>query len=147
MKVILLKDVRGCGQAHDIKEVADGYARNFLFPHKWAEPASAEKLQNMTAQKEALDAQAQREAEALEHNIQSLNGKTAKISARATEKGGLFKSITAVDVVRAISEQHSLEVPESAIEMEPIKTVGEHILHLAAKKAKATFGVVITPSV
>src|SRR3989338_4742785 len=104
MKVILLKDVRGCGQAHDIKEVADGYARNFLFPHKWAEPASVEKLQNMTAQKEALDAQAQRDAEVLEHNIRSLNSKTVKISARATEKGGLFKSITAADVAKAIRE-------------------------------------------
>ena len=134
MKVILLKDVRNVGQHNEIKEVADGYARNFLFPHKFACPATVEKVQEMEAKRAERDAQLHQEEEALANKVQMLDGKKVTIEARATEKGGLFKAIGASDITKAIRLAHSLEMPEHAIEIqEPIKTLGEHTVMLRSK--------------
>lgn len=145
MKVILLKDVRGVGSVRDIKDVADGYAINFLFPRKFAEPATEEKVRQMERHKEAHEADLQKAEEDLTKKVQSLNGKTVAIQSRATEKGGLFKAVGTGDVARAIREQHSLEIPEAAVSVrEPIKTVGEHMVELHSKSVQANFGVVVT---
>lgn len=145
MKIILLKDVRGVGQHGTIKEVADGYAINKLFPQKLAEPATEAKMKELEAQVHARTAAAAKEAEQLDTKVVSLNGKTVSIAARATEKGGLFKSITEADIAKVILAQHSLEIPETAIVLpEPLKTTGEHELRLKGKAAKAHFGVVVT---
>lgn len=145
MRVILLKDVRGVGSVRDVKNVADGYAVNFLFPNKFAEPATEEKIKQLEAQKQAHEAHLQKEEEELTNKVRSLQGKTVTISSRATEKGGLFKAVTAKDISKAIREQHSLEIPEHAILLkEPIKTIGEHALEMRSKSVTSAFGVVVT---
>lgn len=147
MKVILLKDVRAVGQHGEIKEVADGYARNFLFPHKYAEPATEEKMAAYAARKQELEAARAKEEEFLNNKVASLRGKQVSVMARATEKGGLFKSVTPTDIVKAIRAQHSLEIPESAVVVkEHIKTVGEHGVMLESKKEKAELIVAVTAS-
>ena len=148
MRVIFLKDVRGVGQHGDIKNVADGYAGNFLFPQKLAEPATAEKIATLEQEKKSKEAALQKEAEEVEGKVRGLANKTIALSARATPKGGLFKSITGADIARAIKEQHEVVIPESAVHIaEPIKTVGEHIVALQSKTNKIDFGVVITSAV
>lgn len=148
MKVIFLKDVRGVGNHGDIKNVTDGYAGNFLFPQKLAEPATAEKIAKLEQEKKDRVAALHKEAEELEGRVQALSGKTIKLSIRATDKGGLFKSITAKDILRAIQEQHKIEIPESAVHIaEPIKTTGEHVVALQSKTHKVDFGVVIISAV
>ena len=142
MKVIFLKDVRGVGQHGDIKNVTDGYAGNFLFPHGFAEPATEEKIKQLEAGKLEREAELQKQEEAIEKNINALRGKIVKLSARATEKGGLFKSITSQDIIHALKEQHSIELPESSIILpQPIKTVGEHVVEARGKAQKSEFGV------
>ena len=85
-----------------------------------------------------------KEEEEIENRVKGLSNKTVSLSVRATEKGGLFKSITAKDIVRAIKEQHDATVPESAVHIaEPIKTTGEHIIALRTKDHKIDFGVVV----
>jgi large subunit ribosomal protein L9 len=145
MKVILLKDVRGVGQRHEIKEVADGYAINALFPSKSAEPATAEKIKLLEAQKAAHQAELQKQEEQLIHKLQMLRGKTVALSARATEKGGLFKSIAQKDIAKAILSQHSLEIPESAIALPvAIKTTGSHNVKLVHKELSVPFMVEVS---
>lgn len=144
MKVILLKDVRGVGQHGEVKDVRDGYAVNCLFPHKWAEPATEEKLKAAEAQAAARAAEVAKAEEQLTNKIKSLHGKELKISARATEKGGLFKSVSAADVAKAIRAEHSLEIPESVIEIPPIKTLGEHGVVLNSKNTKAALKVTVS---
>lgn len=141
MKVILLKDVRGVGQRHEVKEVADGYAINALFPQKAAEPATPEKIRKIEEQKQAHEAELKKLDEELNKKIESLRGKHVTITARATEKGGLFKAITPKDVAKAILAQHSLEIPEASIHSGAIKTVGEHMLELRSKSAVAEISV------
>ncbi len=142
--MIFLKDVRGVGQHGDIKNVADGYAGNFLFPQGLAEPATAEKVARLEQDKKSREAALRKEEEEIENKIKGLSNKTISLSVRATEKGGLFKSITAKDIARAIKEQHETEIPESAVHIaEPIKTTGEHIIALRTKDHKIDFGVVV----
>lgn len=138
MKVILLKDVRRVGQRNEIKNVADGYALNFLFPQKLAEPATPEKVAAFAAQTAAEEAARQKEEEQLDNKVAMLRGKTETLAARATPKGGLFKSIVAKDILKAVLAQHSLELPEeSVVVAEPIKTAGTHTVALKSKKQKA----------
>ncbi len=144
MKVILLKDIRGVGMHGTIANVADGYAINKLFPAKLAEPATAEKMQQIEAQKAQAEAQRVKEEEHLDNKVQSLRSKKVTLTSRATEKGGLFKAVGEKDVAKAILGEHSLEIPEAAIHIaEPIKTVGEHLVQLQSKNHKADFGVVV----
>jgi large subunit ribosomal protein L9 len=145
MKVILLKDIRSVGQRGEVKNVSDGYARNFLFPQKLAEPATEEKIKQLADNKQAHEAEIHKEEEALVARILALKGKKVVLSSRATEKGGLFKSIAAKDIARAIKAEHGVDIPEDAISFpEPIKTVGEHTALLSSKtqKVELTVGVV-----
>lgn len=147
MKVILLKDIRAVGHKGEIKEVTDGYAHNFLFPHKHAEPATEEKMAAYAAQKAEIEAKRHKEEAELTKKIMALRGKKVTLSIRATEKGGLFKSVTAPDIVKAIRAEHSLEVPEAAIHLsEHIKTTGEHPVLLKSKSEKAELMVAVLPA-
>jgi large subunit ribosomal protein L9 len=144
MKVILLKDVRGVGIHGEVKNVAEGYARNFLFPQRLAEPATEVKVAELAKKKAEHDALIQQEEETLTKKILMLRGKKVVLSSRATEKGGLFKNISATDVVRAIRAEHSLEIPETIISFpNPIKTVGDHKAVLASKTQKVELMVSI----
>ena len=148
MKVILLKDVRGVGMHGEIKNVADGYAINGLFPKKLAEAATSEKIADVEAKRVAHEAEMQKEAEQLDNKVAALRGKTITISSRATEKGGLFKAVHEKDIAKAILGEHALAIPEDAISFpEPVKTVGEHVVLLKSKNQKAEFGVVVVPTV
>ncbi|HEY5383058.1 MAG TPA: 50S ribosomal protein L9 [Candidatus Paceibacterota bacterium] len=144
MKVIFLKDVKRVGQHGEIKNVADGYAANFLFPQKLAEPATDEKVAQFEKQKAARAAELAILEEQQDKKVASLRGKKVTISARATEKGGLFKTITTKDIAKAILGEHSLEIGEDMLHIaDPIKTVGEHKVTLQSKNQKAELGVII----
>ena len=148
MKVILLKDVRGVGQHGEIKNVADGYAINKLFPTKLAEPATEEKMKEIEAKRAQLEAVKQKEEEQLDNKISALRGKRVSLTARATEKGGLFKNVHEKDIAKAILGEHSLEIPETSVHIaEPIKTVGDHVVMLRSKNQKAELGVIVTATV
>ena len=148
MKVILLKDVRTVGQHGEIKNVADGYAINFLFPQKLAEAATEEKIQQIATNKEARETLLHKQEEELGQKVLALKGKKIVLSSRATEKGGLFKAIASKDVARAIKAEHDIDVPEEAITFsEHIKTVGEHTALLSSKKQKVELGVTIVAAI
>ena len=148
MKVILLKDVRGVGMHGEIKNVADGYAINGLFPKKLAEAATEEKIAKFEAMRAEHEAQKAQEEEQLDNKVAALRGKKVSLSIRATEKGGLFKAVHEKDVAKAILGEHALGIPEGAITFpEPIKTVGEHVVMLKSKNNKAEFGVVVVAAV
>ena len=144
MKVILLKDVRSIGQHGEVKNVSDGYARNFLFPQKLAEPATEDKVKELEAKKKQHEAMLEKEEAEVTAKIMKLKGKKVVLSARATEKGGLFKAIAAKDVARAIQAEHELDIPEEMIEFsDHIKTVGEHTAILKSKTQKVELTVAV----
>jgi large subunit ribosomal protein L9 len=144
MKVIFLKDVRGVGRAHEIKNVADGYAINFLFKQKLAEPATDEKVQAIESKAKAHEAELEKQEAELTQKVLSLRGKRVVLKARATEKGGLFKAIAGKDIMKAIKDEHGVELPEDAFTFpEHIKTIGEHVVLASSKTQKAELVVAI----
>jgi large subunit ribosomal protein L9 len=132
MKVIFLDNVKGIGQVGDVKEVSDGYARNFLFPRKLGKPASAgaaKEAETMKAKKlEALSiAKAQSEELA-----KKLSGIAVVLKGKANEKGKLFSAITAADVATELSKEAGIHIaPEAVVLKEHLKTIGEHTVSIA----------------
>ena len=125
MKVILLCDVKGTGKRDDIVNVSDGYARNFLFPKKWAMEATQNAVKSIE-HKRAVEArqEAERRAEA-EARAELLRGKVIQISAKGGEKGRLYGSITTQEIADALKVQHGIEVDKRKIECEPIRKAGD----------------------
>ncbi len=145
MKVILIKDVAKVGQHGTVKEVADGYALNFLIARGLAIQATPEKMAaHEMAQKREVEAR-ERDHVALVKAIQSLEGARVEITARATEKGGLFKSITVSDIAKTILNKKGIKIQEEVIVLQkPIKQTGESKITLALPdvKAKITLAVI-----
>lgn len=144
MDVILQKDVPKIGKKHDICTVSDGYARNFLIPRKLAIPATKDKVAQIQEKQAAREEQQKLKHELLEKNIAELHGKVVTVSAKANEKGHLFSSIHAPNIIDALGEQLHIECAPEHIELpEPIKEVGEHHLTARAGEHKAQFTVVV----
>lgn len=147
MKVIFLKDVAKVGQRGAMKDVADGYALNFLIPRGLAMQATPDKIAaHLAAQKREGEAKEQQN-KAVTESVHSLNGARVEIAARATEKGGLFRSVTTADIVKAIQEQRKVSIPLETIDLpKPLKEVGEHTLKIAFDKAKVEMVLAIVAS-
>ncbi len=124
MRVILLKDVPTLGRAGDVREVKDGYARNYLLPRGLAAPATEGRLQNLARTREAAEqrqARQVREASVLKTQLESL---VVEVHAKAGEDGRLFGSVTAQDIAEAISRK-GIEVSKKQVEVpEPLKATG-----------------------
>lgn len=125
MKVILKHDVKGLGHAGDVKEVKDGYARNFLFPSGAAAIADAGALKNWErhrTEREERERAMRGEADATAARLREL---TLEIAVKAGEKNRLFGSITTTQIAELIAQQ-GIEVDRHDIHLrQPIKTLGE----------------------
>ena len=128
MKIILLDDIATVGHRGDVREVSDGYARNFLIPKKLALSATAGNLKNLDHIKRQQEAKADRvksDAEALRTRIEAL---TCEERRQASEEGKLFGSVTPQDVADFLGV-HGLKVERRRVLLdEPIKSLGEHVV-------------------
>ena len=124
MKVILLLDVKKIGKKGEVIEASDGYARNFLFPRKLAEEATASNLHILNNKKENERKQKLAELEAAQKLAGELKGKEIKITAKTGENGKLFGAITSKDIAGLIKEQYKVEVDKKKIVMDTIKVAG-----------------------
>lgn len=128
MKVILLDDVAKVGRRGEVRDVSDGFARNFLIPKKLALSATAgnlKNLQHIKVQQEAKASRVKADAESLRGQIEAL---TYEDRRQASEEGKLFGSVTAQDVVDFL-EQHKIKVERRRIHLdEPIKALGETVV-------------------
>ena len=125
MKVIFNEDVRGQGKRGEMKEVSDGYARNYLLPRKLASEATPDMLNAFKLKEKAKKAQMAREKAQAEENAKRLEGVVVKISARAGQGGRLFGAITSQEISDALREQHGIEIEKNKIvQSEPIKSFG-----------------------
>jgi large subunit ribosomal protein L9 len=127
MKVILLKDVENLGRTGDVKEVARGYARNYLLPKGMVVEATAgqmKRVETLQRQREKEDAKRLSEAQTLAQRLEALE---VTVSARTGEQGRLFGSVTNQDVAAALIEQHGIELDRRDVELaDPIRTLGTH---------------------
>ncbi|MDY3080148.1 MAG: 50S ribosomal protein L9 [Oscillospiraceae bacterium] len=125
MKVIFNADVKGQGKKGELKEVSDGYARNYLLPRKLANEATADNLNAFKLKEKAKAAQIAREKAEAEENAKRLGEVTVTVRAKAGGAGKLFGAITSQEISDALKEQHGIEIEKNKIvQAEPIKTFG-----------------------
>ena len=103
MKVILLKDVKSLGKTDDIKEVPDGYARNFLFKQNLALEATPANLNSVKNRKNAELARTERELAQARETASQLHGKTFTLPMKCGEAGRLYGAVTAMDVANLLA--------------------------------------------
>ena len=127
MKVILTKPVDSLGEKGDVVEVADGYARNYLVPKKFAVKASDGSLRQAEAMRVARIESARKSLEDAQTLADSLAGTRVVVAARAGDAGNLFGSIGAPDIAEAIVKFTGVEIDKKIIQIdEPIKEIGLH---------------------
>ena len=129
MKVILLKDVKGTGKKNEVKEVSDGYARNFLLPKKLAVPADNTNMKELNEKNKSIENKAQKEYEAAVELGKRMEELNVVIYSKAGDGGRLFGSITSKDIAEQIKKQHSIEVDKRKITLdEPIRVLGSRFV-------------------
>jgi large subunit ribosomal protein L9 len=146
MKVILLKDVRKVGRKDEVRNVADGYATNFLLPQNLAVAATTERIAALEKNQAASEAAHAHAKAAIAENIRALTGRRIEIAVRATPKGGLFKSVTIADIGRILHGHAGADIPDSCVLLEtPIKTLGEHRVALGSPGAAGEIILALVP--
>ena len=146
MKVILKRDVKGLGREGDMKEVKDGYARNFLLPTGAAAIADKGAVANWERhrdQREERDRHARSEAEAVAERLSAL---ALTIPVKAGERGRLFGAVTSHQVADAIHRE-GIELDRHALHLrEPIKALGEYKIDVRLMPGvEATVNVSVVP--
>lgn len=125
MKVILLQDVEHLGKAGDLKEVANGYARNYLLPRELAAGATPGLIANRAQRVATEQRKLEKQAEANRQLAERLGGVTLTFRARIGSQDRLYGSITSQDIAAALREAESLTVDRRTITLsEPIRALG-----------------------
>jgi large subunit ribosomal protein L9 len=125
MKVILLQDVEDLGKKYEVKEVKDGYARNFLLPNKLAKAATKQALKWLNDQKEVIEKEAEEDLKKAQELASQLDGLEVAISIKVGDEGQLFESINSQKIADKLKELGH-EVKKSQVLLEaPIKETGE----------------------
>ena len=129
MKVIFNVDVRGQGKKGEMKEVSDGYARNYLLPRGLAAEATADNINTMKLREKAKAAQIAAEKAQAEDYAKKLSGVQVTIRAKAGKNGKLFGAVTSQEISEALKSQFDMDIEKNKIvQSDPIKTFGSYSL-------------------
>ena len=144
MRVIFLKDVPRVGKRHDIKEVNDGYAVNFLFPQKFATPATAKAIAELDLRKKEIMIEREVQEDLLMKNLEEIKGKVLHLKAKADEKGHLFSGIHGKEIVEAMKAEHHADISEEFLVLpKPIKELGSFEIPISIRGKKSSFKLVV----
>jgi large subunit ribosomal protein L9 len=136
MKVILSKDVQGTGKAGEVKDVADGYARNYLIPRKLAIPATGGALKTVEAKKASEQKKAAAEEAAARALAERLTSAPVVLTAKVGDQGRLYGSITSGDIAEQLSAHLGHQIDKRRIELdEPIRQLGTHQVTIRLHRA------------
>lgn len=126
MKVILQSDIANLGEAGDIKDVSDGFARNFLLPKKLVILANESSQRAIEHQRKLVKIKKEKRKKQSEKLMESVNSLELQIAAQVGEEEKLFGSVTAMDIARALKEK-GFEIDKRKIQIEePIKKLGDY---------------------
>jgi large subunit ribosomal protein L9 len=125
MKVILLQDVDGLGKAGDLKDVANGYARNYLLPRRLAAGATPGLVANRAQRVAAEQRKLEKQAEENRQRAERLSQVTLTFKAKVGSQGRLYGSITSADIAEALREAENIVIDRRMIGLpEPIRSLG-----------------------
>jgi large subunit ribosomal protein L9 len=145
MQIILQEDVEKLGTRGEVVEVKEGYARNFLLPHKLALPANASNLKRLEKIRATLAKRTATERDQAQVLANTLAGVTVTLVRKAGENDQLFGSVTSADLAEALAKQ-GYTVDKRRIQLdEPIKLIGESMVNAKLHAdVTAQFKVVVT---
>lgn len=144
MKVILLKDVKGIGRAHEAVEAKDGHALNYLIPKKLAIAATPTAMKEAELRRKQVMDRAAIGSALLTQNIAALAEARIVIKMKANEKGHLYDAVGGSDISKAAKEQARIDLPEDAIKLEkPIKELGTFDIPVATADTFGKFSITI----
>jgi large subunit ribosomal protein L9 len=144
MKIILTKDVKGVGRAHEVVLAADGYALNYLIPKKFAIPATPMAMKEAELHRKQVTDRTVLDTALLAQNIASLAEAHIVIKMKANEKGHLYDAVGEPDIRKAAKEQAHIDLPEDAIKLEkPIKELGTFDIPVATAETFGKFSITI----
>ncbi|KAB2330282.1 MULTISPECIES: 50S ribosomal protein L9 [Bacillaceae] len=125
MKVIFLKDVKGKGKKGEVKNVADGYAHNFLIKNGLAVEANQSAVSTLNAQKKKEEKLAAEELESAKELKETIEKLTVEFSTKAGEGGRLFGSITSKQIAEELQKKHKIKIDKRKIELnDAIRSLG-----------------------
>src|SRR5579863_5998213 len=125
MKVILLQDVDGLGKAGDLKEVANGYARNFLLPRQLAAGATSALIANRKQRLASEQRRAEKQVETNRQQAERLGQVALTFKARVGRQGRLYGSITSQDIAAGLRETEGITIDRRMIDLpDPIRAIG-----------------------
>ena len=128
MKVVFLEEVEGSGRVGDVRDVANGFARNYLLPRRLAAPATPHyiSIAQARADKDARR-QSRDDEEASQHLLPKVDGQTLTLEMRVGEQGKLFGSVTARDIAEELQRLTDIELEHRQIDLrEPIRQLGSY---------------------
>jgi large subunit ribosomal protein L9 len=135
MKIIFLQDVRGVAKKYDVKEVSDGYARNFLLPQNLAEPATAAAMKKIEKFKESQEREDHELEKRLHEIAKTLSDTALQFEMEADEHGSIFGSINKEAILKALRDHKFIANERVEIDLEqPIKKVGEYVVPIDLRK-------------
>ncbi len=126
MKVLFKKDVEGVASAGQVKDVADGYARNYLLPRGIAVAATAATIKQVQQQQDAARRRALAEEQSARELKARLEAQPVVLRAKAGTQGRLYGSVTSADVVDAVKQALGLELDRRELELPAIRQVGTY---------------------
>ena len=146
MKVMLIKDVQNVGSAGDIKDVADGYGRNFLIPRRLAVLAGKGAETEARRLRDAVTKREAKERDEAQELADTIDDKTVVVRLRVGTEDKVFGAITNEDIAVALKQQQQVEVDRRKIELrEPIKQLGEHVVPLRLHRdVEANINLIVT---
>lgn len=125
MKVILLKDIENIGKKYEIKDVKDGYAKNFLLPQDLVKLATKDAIKWVESQKEVMEKEAEEELKKIQELASEVDGIEVSVPMKVGKDGQLFESVNSAKIVEKLKEM-GYEVKKSKINLaKPIKEMGE----------------------
>jgi large subunit ribosomal protein L9 len=125
MKVVLTQDMKDLGKSGAVVNVAEGYARNYLFPRKLAVAADAGALKNFEQRKKMLEVKGEKLADEAKEIAARLSEVRVEITGKAGKGTKLYGSVTNQDIADALTKQHHIKVDKRWIHIvEPIKSTG-----------------------
>ena len=146
MRVILLQDVEGLGKAGDLKDVANGYARNYLLPKRMAAGATPQLLANYQQRIAAEQRKLEKQVDQNRQQAERLGQVTLTFKARVGSQGRLYGSITSQDIAAGLRESEGIAIDRRMIALpDPIRALGTYMVpvKLAQKlEPKITVNVV-----
>lgn len=146
MKVILLQKVAGLGEPEEIKEVADGYARNFLFPNHLAVQASLQAVNELKIRRKKRTKDAEEDLRQQEHLAEELDGLELEIKQKINEQGSLYAAVNSQQITQILNKR-GYKIDKKQIVFETVKDVGEYKARIKLHHGlEAEVTVVVNPA-